>query len=63
MPPSVQSFSALPVGSSGWLSHKRLLADCLGRNFEVGVPASLLGFVLGLVTGSLTYVFRRVHPH
>ncbi|GAB3785366.1 hypothetical protein GCM10027601_20750 [Nocardioides ungokensis] len=31
--------------------------------FELGVPASLLGFALGLVSGSLTYVFRRVHPH
>jgi hypothetical protein len=31
--------------------------------FELGIPASLLGFLLGLATGSLAYIFRRSHPH
>jgi hypothetical protein len=31
--------------------------------FEVGAPAAFLGFVLGLVIGSLVYAFGRVGHH
>jgi hypothetical protein len=30
---------------------------------EVGVPAAFLGAVLGLATGSIVYVYRRIHDN